>query len=290
MTTPTIPAVETGPHVPGRALAFACAPFAAVTALALVVAGPGEVGARLGVAAVLAAALLLPGLALTVPAVLARRVGGPRPLLVAAGLTALTTFGLIGTPDLGLFGGLERNWQGRLIDLAMVTLLFALAGPALRERSGLTVRTTPGSARPVALTAVITVLLYTLLNWANGVTTAGPTFESLLFQLTLPGTTEELLWRGALLALLDHVFGCPWRVFGAPMGWGGVIVTAVFAIGHGVHVGAGGITLDPVAILAVTVIGSILCWIRARSGALWPAIVTHIAINTAIVAVAALPG
>lgn len=147
----------TAVRIPPRALLLACVPFVAVTALALGTAGPRSVGAQLWVGMALAAVLVATGLVLTLPALARGR--DRRLLLLAAGLVALSLLGQAGLPELGFFARLDRNWQGKLIDLCMLVLLFALAGRTLRHQSGLLTPMRPGSVRPVVIVSVVAVAL-----------------------------------------------------------------------------------------------------------------------------------
>jgi uncharacterized protein len=77
---------------------------------------------------------------------------------------------------------------------------------------------------------------------------------------------EESLFRGVLLALLDRAFVGRRSVFGAPIGWGGVVVTLVFLALHGFSVGT---------LLGVLPAALLYLWLRARTGSLVLPIVVH---------------
>ncbi|AWM33555.1 hypothetical protein DDQ68_12630 [Hymenobacter nivis] len=53
----------------------------------------------------------------------------------------------------------------------------------------------------------------------------------------MPGLTEELAFRGVLLALLDRTFTERVRVLGADVGRGTVSSSLVFGLCHGLRVG-----------------------------------------------------
>ncbi|WP_157887102.1 CPBP family intramembrane glutamic endopeptidase [Hymenobacter sp. PAMC 26628] len=105
----------------------------------------------------------------------------------------------------------------------------------------------------------------------------------------MPGLTEELAFRGVLLALLDRAFAGRVRVLGADMGWGAVASSLVFGLCHGLRVSPDlhvALQLLPMAI--PTVGRFVLAWCRARSGSLLLPIFVHSGMNEAaqLVAVA----
>ena len=69
---------------------------------------------------------------------------------------------------------------------------------------------------------------------------------------------------------------------GAPAGWGLVVVTAVFAALHGISRPDGEFTIDPVTLLLSAPAGLLLGWIRLRGGSIWPCVLAHNAMNTAL--------
>jgi membrane protease YdiL (CAAX protease family) len=268
-------------------LGVAAAPFALLTLAALLTVGPAAVTQRLGPATLYAAVQVLIGAVLVgLAAAATRRLAWP--VAVAAIVWVLSILNTLGVPRTGIFADLQRNWQGKLTDLAMIVLLLWAAGPAVRRQAALTTRMTPGSARPVVLTGALITVVYAGLNWLGGTGGIRPTGEELLFQATMPGLAEELLWRGLLLGLLNEVFGQPWRLLGARTGWGLVLVTAAFAAGHGIQLVDGHLTLSGVGLVTSAVLALIFGWMRERSGSVWPAVIAHAAVDAGVVVVAYL--
>ncbi|UFU07851.1 CPBP family intramembrane glutamic endopeptidase [Ruania halotolerans] len=207
-------------------------------------------------------------------------------LAVVSGFVMLTSLsGRI--PRLALFEPFEHNWQGKILDLLWVGILFWVLRRWAREEAGMTWRLRPGSARRalLAIAAVFTIfvglsLLSVVLD-ENAHQQTG--LEQVLFNLTIPNLTEELIWRGAMLAVLDRAFGTPWRLGGAPVGWGLVITSVVFGAGHM-------ILLSPDGAFSVNVAGGVfaagmgvlLAWIWAYTRSLWPAFLLHCAPEVAV--------
>lgn len=200
---------------------------------------------------------------------------------VTAGFVMLTSVSgrLLTLP---LLENLEKNWQGKILDLLWVAALFAVLHRWARTEAGLRLRLEEGSARP-ALSVVLGVLVLFIglgvLAVATGegaVRPVGP--EQLLWDATLPNLTEELIWRGAMLAVLDRAFPPSRRVLGARMGWGAVITAVVFALGHAILLGADGSwSLSVAGGVFALAMGVAFAWIRARTGSIWPAFALHCA-------------
>ncbi|MCU0768470.1 MAG: CPBP family intramembrane metalloprotease [Burkholderiaceae bacterium] len=89
----------------------------------------------------------------------------------------------------------------------------------------------------------------------------------------LAAVIEEWVMRGALLALADRASPPRWTLWGAPLGWGGVLVTAVFVALHGWR---------PGLLLGVLPAAVLYLWLRARTGSLGPPIAAHLLWNLSV--------
>ncbi|MFO1463190.1 MAG: type II CAAX endopeptidase family protein [bacterium] len=56
--------------------------------------------------------------------------------------------------------------------------------------------------------------------------------KAALFQFLLVGIPEEFFYRGYLQTMLDRVWGRPWRLFGAQLGWALPVTSFLFALSH----------------------------------------------------------
>jgi uncharacterized protein len=161
------------------------------------------------------------------------------------------------------------NWSGQLLALAgagwVASMLARRAGVAWHEM-GFTWTPRRGSMRPALGVAAAALSLNVLLMNLSAFRLQGVPPETWLYQATLPGLMEETLFRGVLLALLDRAFVGRTSVFGAPIGWGGVVVTLVFLALHGFSVGT---------LLGVLPPALLYLWLRARTGSLVLPIVMH---------------
>jgi membrane protease YdiL (CAAX protease family) len=192
--------------------------------------------------------------------------------LIAYLATLLLCLGLLAVPTLmpgdRLIGD-RWNWGGQILSLAgalwVAWLLAGKAGVAWQEM-GFRWDQRPGSVRPALWVAAAALSLNVLVMNLSSFRLPGVPLETWLYQATMPGLVEEVLFRGVLLALLDRAFGTRRVVFGAPIGWGGVVVTLVFLALHGFSVGT---------VLGVLPAALLYLWLRARTGSLVLPILVH---------------
>lgn len=183
---------------------------------------------------------------------------------------------------LPVFETFERHWQGKVLDLIWLAILFGTLRRWAHTEAGLRWSIRSGSARPAlfAIGGVFAVFAaLTILSVAvDPATATAVSAEQLAYDATIPNLTEELIWRGAMLAVLDQAFGTSRTVLGALVGWGAVITAVAFGLGHTVLVDLSGTwSINIAAGVFATVMGLALGWIRARTGSIWPAFLLHCA-------------
>jgi len=215
-------------------------------------------------------------LALLLPLVLAalwqRRVLPDRRLALLAALVFLD-LAVEFAPHARPFPGSGWNWQGKLLELAWVLAFAVLSGRGF-ARLGVRTPLAPGSLRALLLAALVALALPMAL-WAQGQRMPVDA-ETLLYQLTMPGLAEELVFRGVFQSVLNDVFGRPWTMARAAFGWGAILSTALFVLGHGVvfdrdlH-----LELSVLGPAFALVPGIALAWLRERTGSVWPCVVLH---------------
>ena len=175
------------------------------------------------------------------------------------------------------------NWTGKLIDIAvMVTIMLALTASGLFKRAdfGFTFRQAPGTTRGLLLVAVPFLLIVAGLTMKFFGNTSPPKLETVLFEATLPGLAEELVWRGLLLALFDRMFAGRVTILGAGLGYGAIATSLVFGFVHSVQFDSKLMLhtyWDNGAFAVAT--GLMLVWIRARTKSLVFPVLTHNATN-----------
>jgi uncharacterized protein len=130
----------------------------------------------------------------------------------------------------------------------------------------------PGSARSAWIVTAVALLLNAVIVVARGpaaMSVSGP----LMLVVVLAAMFEELVFRGVLLALADRALPPRWNFWGAPIGIGGIIVTAAFVALHGVR---------PGMLLGVAPAAILYLWLRARTGSLLAPIAAHLLWNLAV--------
>lgn len=186
-----------------------------------------------------------------------------------------------------IFHGIPRlpghyNWTGKALELlvcmATILLLIGVCGWDRREL-GLTTTFNKGTAKDVFRYLLPVLVSETIALWflVPGQTLG---FEDHLFQLTAPGCTEELAFRGILMALLDRAFVGRRLVLGAHLGWGAVVSSILFGFWHGLDVNAHLHVSLEVAPMVIPLLGGfVLAWCRARSGNLLLPFLAHAGMN-----------
>jgi membrane protease YdiL (CAAX protease family) len=176
-------------------------------------------------------------------------------------------------PRASCFRSLSWNWQGKILEVLWVVLLVAVPGYNF-ARLGIRARLAPRSTGPILLVTLGAVTL-PMVFWLQGMRMP-PDRETLLFELTMPGLAEELVFRGVFQSLLNQAFDQRWQVGGASFGWGGLLTAFLFVIGHGA-------LFDSHLRLHISIFGMIfalppavlLGWLKERTGSVWPGILVH---------------
>lgn len=103
-----------------------------------------------------------------------------------------------------------------------------------------------------------------------------PQLETVLFQLTMPGLDEEILFRGLLIWAFDAALPATKRILGVDVSMGALLSSLLFGLGHGVYFNeAGSIAVNITPLLFTLIVGLMLTWLRLRCGSIWPAVIAH---------------
>jgi len=176
----------------------------------------------------------------------------------------------------------QYNWTGKVLELIVsavaISLLCSLDNWK-REEFGLTLAFNKDTGRDVLRFLVPVMVVEAVVLWFL-IPGQVPTLEDHLFQLTAPGITEELAFRGVLLALLDRAFPGRRRILGAELGWSTVVTSILFGLWHGLDVSSHfKVSLEIAPMVIPTLGGFVLAWCRARSGTLILPILAHAGMN-----------
>lgn len=108
--------------------------------------------------------------------------------------------------------------------------------------------------------------------------------ETLLFQFTLPGLSEELLYRGFFLALLN-TYLIPGSTTITPINWGIILVSILFIMLHILPFDYKVMWVDASAkelwltFLSITLMTIVFAYLRIKTDSIWPAVLCHNLVN-----------
>lgn len=170
-------------------------------------------------------------------------------------------------------------WTGKLVATAGLLLVAALPWFGLR-RCGVTLAQAQAQGARAAwqVFAVLATAIF-VLAWMLGDGAADP--DTIAFQWTMPGIEEELFYRGLLLLALNQALDGARRGPFAGIGWGGVLSSVAFGLGHALFWRDGGLSFDPLAMVLTGGPALLLVWFRARTGSLLLPVLAHNVANGA---------
>lgn len=202
--------------------------------------------------------------------------GSFRPLWFASALIlyvvydALLTRGLWTLPD--LFAQGDWNWTGKLFSFAGMAVVAAMPRFGWRK-TGITLRQAPGSVSAWIVFAVLSAALFALAyQTGDG---RPDDLETIAFQWTMPGLDEELFYRGVLLLAMNEAFTARARLLGAPIGYGGLLTSALFGLAHALSFGEAGASFDAATFAMTGIPSLILLWLREKTGSLILPVLAH---------------
>lgn len=191
-------------------------------------------------------------------------------------------------PHVFFFSDLSWNWQGKLLDFAwpwVIVYGFAWLTPM---EVGLTLPKKLSNFTLAIKLGVIFTLFGVLISLILGeAAIKKPLLETILFQFTMPGLAEEITFRGIFLAILNRYLGKPWTIGNTRFGWGVILITIMFVMGHLYHYNSKTHQVvysisnhtDYFNVLMVTLAGVLFGIIREKSESIWPGVLLHNIIN-----------
>jgi membrane protease YdiL (CAAX protease family) len=171
---------------------------------------------------------------------------------------------------------LERDWRPWAPAMAAAAVWLAFqpllaVGRLTRSDVGLA-PLRPGSAQLAFIVTAIALLLNAFIVSLRG-PAAMNVSSTLVLAVVLAAMIEELVFRGVLLALADRAYPPRWNLWGAPIGIGGLAVTAAFVALHGMR---------PGLLLGVAPAAILYLWLRARTDSLLAPIAAHVVWNLSV--------
>ncbi|MFD2907416.1 type II CAAX prenyl endopeptidase Rce1 family protein [Flavobacterium ardleyense] len=225
-------------------------------------------------------AIILP---LLIIAQLTSKNTNPKYLLLFGGYFILDSYiRILGFEFIKLdFLGLKGNWSGMILSLIVALIFIFYHSKQIRKDIGFT---TEFNKKTVKLGILIFIgflifdFAFKMILFPKG---GAFNLEQFLFQASLPGLTEEIVFRGILLWILSKAFIPSKKIKDIFFGWGFVIVTFLFAMMHGVVLTeAMEFKVDYITIIYITLITSLsLGILRKYSGNLILPTIGHNVVN-----------
>ncbi|HRI87244.1 MAG TPA: CPBP family intramembrane metalloprotease [Candidatus Hydrogenedentes bacterium] len=204
-----------------------------------------------------------------------------KPLLYFAIVYIAINAVLHATSNILLVDGQHWNWSGKIAAL-LAGIFFVYALPNLTPaQAALNTRMQWHDARPIVLLCAVYFIFRIAMYVGSGEATLALHAETLLFQATLPGIQEELLYRGILMGLLSAVFAYPRFTFlRVDFGLAAVITSLLFGLAHGVSITQEfGITVNYFSLFRTCFDGLLFALLTEKTKSVIPAILYHNLLN-----------
>lgn len=168
------------------------------------------------------------------------------------------------------------NWVGKIAGLLLGVFFVYRNKLISKAEIGWTIKLREGSLMPIIYTVLLVLLarLIIYLSFEN----VNPDFdlETIGFQGILAGLSDELIFRGILLALLNRVFVAKENVFGYSLSFGVLISSLLYGLSQGFILQEGfHLQINLIRILLGFFVGLIAAVLKERSGSLLPAVIFH---------------
>ncbi|MGO3285828.1 MAG: CPBP family glutamic-type intramembrane protease [Mesonia sp.] len=153
---------------------------------------------------------------------------------------------------------LNLNWSGTLLSFVVALLIILSQTKNIRREMGFTTQLNTKTLKLgilIFLGFLVFDFIFKMIVFPKG---NQFDMEQLMFQASMPGLSEEIVFRGIHLWLLSKAFVPTKKIKGIAFGWGFIIVTFLFAMIHGVVLTeAMEFKVDIITILYLTLITSL---------------------------------
>ena len=177
---------------------------------------------------------------------------------------------------------LQYNWSGKMVSLCW-SLIFIFTNSILtKEEIGWTFKIEEKKIifLSIGILVVIHILIQRLLLKGNGSFCDTETF---CYQATMPGLSEEIVYRGIFLGLLNKIFLSKWTILNITFGWGLILSSVLFGLAHGLYFDNTWIFhFDFPIFIQTFFMGIIFGILREKSKSLIPSVICHNLSNLAI--------
>lgn len=163
------------------------------------------------------------------------------------------------------------NWDGKIYGIALGVIFYFLFRKLFEENDFFTLKQHKENFKPALAGATVMVILSTII-WAI-LGKSDFDFETLAFQISIPGIDEEIFFRGLFLGLLSSALKEKVSFLGNPS----VLLTAtLFGFMHALKIDRNNsIGFDSIYFLQTGLAGYIWGWITIKSRSILLAILSH---------------
>ncbi|WP_167016877.1 CPBP family intramembrane glutamic endopeptidase [Chitinophaga sp. Cy-1792] len=172
---------------------------------------------------------------------------------------------------------LDWNWQGKFLSILWGVLFILCTSFLTRKEAGFEWKVERSSWPAFIIVCLLGIgLQWWDISTDGGIKSIHFNAEKFWYELTMPGLSEELIYRGIILGLLNKIFISRVRILGASVGWGLLIQAVIFGGGHSFYFDdASAIHFALAPALITGAIGLVIGWLRERTGSIVLPIVFH---------------
>ena len=198
-------------------------------------------------------------------------------LFIVYGVFMLLTTAILFIPNLPVLNNLNWNWQGKFLSFLMALAFMRFLPFLTKKEAGFTFKVNKSVWLPLIILLAISIaynLYETTLSELDG------SKEYLLFEATMPGLSEEPIYRGIILGLLNLIFVSRINFLGASVGWGALIQSVLFGVGHAVYFDENThlqFALEPFIITFI--LGTFMTYLKEKGESIIPALIFHNVFN-----------
>lgn len=169
---------------------------------------------------------------------------------------------------LNIIGG-NWNWDGKIYGIIWGIAAYFIFRNQFSENDFFTFRQNKDGLKPAIWAAVLVIGIPTLLGALN---TKEFNLETLLFQITMPGFDEEIMFRGVLLGLMCSCLRNDGPIWRNPAN---LITSILFGLVHALNVDGGSVSFSISSLIWTGMIGYGLGYMTLKTRSILLAIVAH---------------
>lgn len=171
-------------------------------------------------------------------------------------------------PFFNFIGG-SWNWDGKVYSIACGIAMYFIFRKQFSENNFFTFKQNEAGVKPAMWTAFIIIAIRILGGALNSKVFD---LETLLFQISMPGIDEEIVFRGILLGLMCSSLRCGRSIALSPAI---VINTILFGLVHAWNYQNGALDFNWSSFIATGIVGYALTYITLKTRSILLAILTH---------------